>query len=430
MAKTQKQVKVIIIDDDPVVLMILQAMFVREGWSVATAENGADGLRLIREQLPDLVVLDLMLPVVNGWEICKMLREESAVPILMLTALDQEDHLIKGLRLGADDYVTKPFSPREVMARVQAILRRARPDNFAKQPIKAGSLCLAPAHRTAMMSGGVLTLTPAEFRILYHLVLNKDTAVSRPKILALSSGQGDLTEGMERTADVHIKNLRRKLAEASGRSVSIETVRGIGYKLCVVKEGGKALAAINLQTLMTCLVVVGMSLFFCLVVYRKYQKTYRGFEYWLASFACFTMMLALMSLRGAISDVLSIAVANLLGIAAMHLLYRGFCLFNGSVESWHRNSWPASGAFAALVYFSTWQDDILMRTIKSGPDFDGYANAEYGRVGGNAADPGGWRAQDRRHADDCTDRAGDEGRPGTLPAGRRQRLHCQTGRFQ
>ena len=113
---SKKQWKVIIVDDDPVVLTILHTVFLREGWIVATAENGVCGLRLIREQAPDLVVLDLMLPMLNGWEICKLLRKENTIPILMLTALDQEDQLIKGLQLGADDYVTKPFSPREVLA--------------------------------------------------------------------------------------------------------------------------------------------------------------------------------------------------------------------------------------------------------------------------------------------------------------------------
>ena len=114
---SKKQWKVIIVDDDPVVLTILHTVFLREGWGVATAENGISGLQLIREQAADLVVLDLMLPLLNGWEICKLLREENSIPILMLTALDQEDQLIKGLQLGADDYVTKPFSPREVLAR-------------------------------------------------------------------------------------------------------------------------------------------------------------------------------------------------------------------------------------------------------------------------------------------------------------------------
>ena len=233
MAKVRKQWKVVVVDDDPVVLMILQALFVREGWSVTTAENGDEGLRFIREQDPDLIVLDLMLPTLNGWEICKLLREENTIPILMLTALDQEDYLIKGLQLGADDYVTKPFSPREVLARAQAILRRSRPEKFVQQPLQAGALFIEPSRHAIYLDDAVLQLTPAEFRILYHLVQNKATVVTRQKILALSSCHGELAEVMDRTADTHIKNLRRKLAELLESGLSIETVRGMGYKLIV-----------------------------------------------------------------------------------------------------------------------------------------------------------------------------------------------------
>ena len=229
----KKAWKVVVVDDDPVVLMIMQTVFLRAGWSVATAANGIEGLRLIREQHPDLVVLDLMLPALNGWEICKQLREETVIPILMLTALDQEDHLIKGLNLGADDYVTKPFSPREVLARAQAILRRVRPEKFDQKPLRAGALFIDPARHAAYLDDEVLQLTPAEFRILYHLAQNKATVVSRQKIIALSSCQGELADVMDRTADAHIKNLRRKLAELSGSGLAIETVRGLGYKLIV-----------------------------------------------------------------------------------------------------------------------------------------------------------------------------------------------------
>ena len=228
---SKKQWKVIIVDDDPVVLTILHTVFLREGWIVATAENGVCGLRLIREQAPDLVVLDLMLPMLNGWEICKLLRKENTIPILMLTALDQEDHLIKGLQIGADDYVTKPFSPREVLARAQAILRRTRAENFERKPLQAGALLIDSVRYAAYLGDEALQLTPAEFRILYHLALNKETVVTRQKILALSSCQGELADVMDRTADAHIKNLRRKLAQLPGSGLTIETVRGIGYKL-------------------------------------------------------------------------------------------------------------------------------------------------------------------------------------------------------
>ena len=230
---SKKQWKVIIVDDDPVVLTILHTVFLREGWIVATAENGVCGLRLIREQAPDLVVLDLMLPMLNGWEICKLLRKENTIPILMLTALDQEDHLVKGLQLGADDYVTKPFSPREVLARAQAILRRVRPEKFALQPLDIGSFSIDPNRQLVLVADEVLRLTPAEFLILYHLAKNKATVLTRQKIIELSSAHGELTEGMERTADAHIKNLRRKLAMASENGLSIETVRGVGYKMVV-----------------------------------------------------------------------------------------------------------------------------------------------------------------------------------------------------
>ena len=230
---SKKQWKVIIVDDDPVVLTILHTVFLREGWGVATAENGISGLQLIREQAAELVVLDLMLPLLNGWEICKLLREENSIPILMLTALDQEDHLVKGLQLGADDYVTKPFSPREVLARAQAILRRVRPEKFALQPLDIGSFSIDPNRQLVLVAEEVLRLTPAEVLILYHLAKNKATVLTRQKIIELSSAHGELTEGMERTAYAHIKNLRRKLAMASENGLSIETVRGVGYKMVV-----------------------------------------------------------------------------------------------------------------------------------------------------------------------------------------------------
>ena len=229
--------KVAIIDDDPMVVKILRTCFAREGWKVVTAVDGIDGIRLVQTELPDLLILDLMLPGMHGWEVCRHLRAETDVPILMLTALDQEDQTVKGLRLGADDYVAKPFSPREILARAEAILRRSRPVVAEQRIFSEGPLFIDAGHQAVLVDGRHLSLTPAEFRIFHFMALHREVAMSRQQILATGSPSGAFLDGQDRTADAHIKNLRRKLAGAGTDAVSIVTVRGFGYKMVIA--GGK-----------------------------------------------------------------------------------------------------------------------------------------------------------------------------------------------
>ena len=225
--------KILVVDDERLLVKGIKFNLENDGYTVDSAHDGATALTLFRENRYDLILLDLMLPEVDGLSVCRAIRESSNVPVIMLTAKgDGSDKLI-GFEYGADDYVTKPFSPREVLARAQAILRRTRPEKHALQILDIGHLCIDPIRHVASVAGEVLRLTPAEFRILYHLAQKKETVLTRQKIIELSSANGELTEGMERTADAHIKNLRRKLAMASENGLSIETVRGVGYKMVV-----------------------------------------------------------------------------------------------------------------------------------------------------------------------------------------------------
>ena len=228
---------VLVVDDDTNVVELTRLYLEREGYRVLAANDGADGLAMARQELPSLVVLDVMLPRLNGMDVCRTLRQESEVPIIMLTARVDEDDRLAGLDLGADDYVTKPFSPRELAARVRAVLRRAARDNPADAPavLSVGAIELDRRARRAKIDGRELRLTPTEFRLLALLMGQPGRTFGRDEII--DRVFGDDFDGFDRTVDAHVSSLRRKLdAKATGGSRYIQTVYGIGYRLGYIHE--------------------------------------------------------------------------------------------------------------------------------------------------------------------------------------------------
>lgn len=222
------QYSVLLVDDDVKLVQLLQTYFNKEGFITYTAGNGLDALKVVRERKPDIIVLDLMLPGLDGWEVCRKIRRDSDIPIIMLTARDEESDRLVGLEIGADDYVTKPFSPKEVVARVKAILRRTNKDVLRNEPIKAGGLTI-DLERHQVMNGKLLVeLTPTEFKLLEVLATNAGKVLSRLQIVEQT--QGYTFDGYERTIDAHIKNLRRKIESNPKEPYYIQTVYGIGYK--------------------------------------------------------------------------------------------------------------------------------------------------------------------------------------------------------
>jgi two-component system alkaline phosphatase synthesis response regulator PhoP len=220
--------KVLVVDDDVKTVELVKLYLLRDGYRVITAYEGQEALRLAREFHPDLIVLDLMLPGINGLEVCRTLRAESDVPIIMLTAMSSDDDRLKGLDLGADDYVTKPFSPRELAARVRAVLRRI-PGERGPEKIEHGSLTVDFLKHEAFVSGKALNLTPIEFKVLGALVKEPGRVFSRSQIIEKALGQD--FDGFDRTIDVHILKLRRKLEPDPHHPRFIKTIYGAGYKL-------------------------------------------------------------------------------------------------------------------------------------------------------------------------------------------------------
>jgi DNA-binding response OmpR family regulator len=209
--------RILVIEDDPKTGASLEMYLRHGGYRAEVARSGDEGLERARRERPDLIILDLMLPGVSGIEICRTLREESDVPIIMLTARSTEEDKLRGLGVGADDYVTKPFSPREVVARVGAVLRRSR-------SVRAdGDLELDPDAREVTLRGENVPLTAAEFRILEKFLRAPGRVFTRDELL---SGE----EALDRTVDVHIKNLRRKIEDDRANPTRILTVFGVGYK--------------------------------------------------------------------------------------------------------------------------------------------------------------------------------------------------------
>ena len=219
--------RVLVVDDDVKTVELVKLYLNRDGYKVLTAYDGIEALRLARESHPDLIVLDLMLPGINGLNICRTLRDESDVPIIMLTAMTTDQDKLKGLDMGADDYVTKPFSPRELAARVRAVLRRL-PGERGPTEITQGELNVNFMKHEVSLNGKLLELTPIEFKLLGVFIKEPGRVFSRAQLIEKALGYD--FEGFDRTIDVHILNLRRKLEPNPGRPQYIKTVYGAGYK--------------------------------------------------------------------------------------------------------------------------------------------------------------------------------------------------------
>ena len=221
--------RILVVDDEPNIVDLATMYLEREGYRVESAFDGAQALEQIQAQEPALVVLDLMLPEVDGFEVCRQTRLKSDVPIIMLTARDDDVDKIVGLELGADDYLTKPFNPRELVARVKAILRRAdRSPRSDDKPLHLGDLTIDPARREVTVGGEQIELRAKEFDLLQAFAENKGLVLNREQLLNLAWGYDFY--GQTRTVDVHVAHLRKRL---KGSQVRIETITGVGYKLVV-----------------------------------------------------------------------------------------------------------------------------------------------------------------------------------------------------
>ncbi len=223
--------KILVVEDEPALLEALRYNFSREGYQVVTASDGAEAVEQARLQRPDVIVLDLMLPKLDGLEVCRILRRDMTVPILMLTAKGEEVDRVVGLEMGADDYVTKPFSLRELLARVRAMLRRAgMPASLqGEDVVRVGDLEVDPARHQASVGGVPLALKPREFDLLAFLARNRGLVFTRDQLL--EKVWGYRYAGDSRTVDVHVRWLRQKLERDPQNPQHLVTVRGVGYKL-------------------------------------------------------------------------------------------------------------------------------------------------------------------------------------------------------
>lgn len=224
--------RILVVDDDKQIVRLVQSYLDKAGYSTLTAFDGDDAMHVIRRERPDLIVLDLMLPKHDGYEIAKWLRADQALaatPILMLTARIEDGDKILGLELGADDYLTKPFNPREVVARVRAILRRSSTAPVSARILQIRGLRLDADRHNVIIDGSDIETTPTEFAILRTLMENPNHAFTRGELIEKALGYS--YEGMERTLDSHIKNLRKKIEDDPSKPRYIETVFGIGYRI-------------------------------------------------------------------------------------------------------------------------------------------------------------------------------------------------------
>ena len=221
---------ILVVDDEVQIVRVLRGYLEQSGYAVLSAHDGLEALRIARQEAPDLIILDLMLPEIDGIEVCSTLRRESGVPIIMLTAKVEEIDRIVGLEIGADDYVTKPFSPREVVARVRALLRRTRRSDVpSSERYVLGELIVDADMHAVSIRGKQVDLTPSEFSILQMMIRSPGRVYTRAQLL--ESAQGMAYEGYERTVDTHIKNLRKKIETDPRMPGYVLTVHGLGYKL-------------------------------------------------------------------------------------------------------------------------------------------------------------------------------------------------------
>jgi DNA-binding response OmpR family regulator len=222
---------ILVVDDDPKTVEIIRLRLESDGFQVSSAGDGHSALDRIRRESPDLVVLDLMLPRIEGFDLCHIVRTElgSVVPIIMLSARSTEDDKLTGLELGADDYLTKPFSPRELSARISAVLRRATNQAPSQaSTLNSGDLVVDPKRFEATLAGQPIRLTPTELSLLATLMAEPQRAFTRAQLLDRVFGYA--YDGLERTIDVHITNLRKKIEANPGQPRYVKTVYGVGYR--------------------------------------------------------------------------------------------------------------------------------------------------------------------------------------------------------
>lgn len=220
--------KILIIEDEPELVKILRSYLEKENYEVIHAYRGDTGLKRWEQEKPDLILLDLNLPGMNGLDVAREIRKKDPIPIIIITARVEETDQIIGLELGADNYITKPFSPRVVVAKTRALLRRSTPPRKDNQILRFGDLLVDPEAHIVTLGGKTLDLTPTEFDLLSALVSHPGKAYSRTELLEAT--QGTAYEGYERTIDAHIKNLRGKIESDPKNPYYIETVFGIGYR--------------------------------------------------------------------------------------------------------------------------------------------------------------------------------------------------------
>jgi DNA-binding response OmpR family regulator len=219
---------ILVVDDQENLRKMLKDYLTEEGFTVLTAENGQAALIVARQGMPDLILLDIMMPEMDGYEFLRMYRREHGTPVILLTAKLEETEKVVGLELGADDYVTKPFGLRELVARIHAVLRRTERDSAASELLRCGSLTVDREQHHVEMDGELVNLTPSEFDLLAMLMSSPGRVYSRMDLLQRI--QGVAFEGMERTIDVHIRNLRAKIEPDPANPSYIQTVFGVGYR--------------------------------------------------------------------------------------------------------------------------------------------------------------------------------------------------------
>ncbi len=223
--------KILVVDDKAELRTLLKSYFAQDGYEVVTASNGQEALFSARREKPDLILLDLMMPEMGGYEFMRIYSREAVTPVIVLTARLEENDKVLGLELGADDYVTKPFSPRELAARVRAVLRRMEKGSVEADILRAGDIQLDRPGRISTVGGQSVDLTPSEFDLLATLMATPGRVFSRLELL--DRLQGTAYEGYERTIDVHIRNLRTKIEPDPSHPRYIETVYGAGYRFAV-----------------------------------------------------------------------------------------------------------------------------------------------------------------------------------------------------
>lgn len=227
--------KVLVVDDDPYLLELLEYTLRREGYTVVTAADGAQALRRFEADQPHIVLLDVNLPKLNGFEVCRRLRQAAATPIILLTARDEEEDVLRGLQLGADDYVTKPYSPKQLVARMRTVLRRCQTDRYDQpaREVVCGDLVLELDSQQVTKAGHAVQLTPLEFRIFFLLAMNAGRVIPYGRLVEYAWGYDGGDAGQLKT---HICHIRQKLGLEPGQPGGIRAVAGVGYSL----EGVKA----------------------------------------------------------------------------------------------------------------------------------------------------------------------------------------------